>query len=87
MKYSIKIIGVCICFFTILFSCNESSKTNESIPSSESNLENNSSTENKSSDLANRKFQNINAAGTKVTWQFNSDGSSVHITREYNGQI
>jgi len=82
-----KIIGACICFFSILISCNESSKTNESNTSNESNLENNSSPENNSSDLSNRKFQNINAAGAKVTWEFNSDGSNVHITGEYNGQI
>jgi hypothetical protein len=28
---------------------------------------------------ANRKFQNINSSGTKITWIFNNDGTKVQI--------
>jgi hypothetical protein len=35
--------------------------------------------ENNYQSLANRKFQNINPIGAKITWTFNEDGSKVQV--------
>lgn len=36
--------------------------------------------------LSNKKFQNTNEAGVKITWQFNSEGNQVNLSSEFQGE-